>query len=126
MTDTIGEATRMLEDRIVEIDDELERYDELRAERKQIEKTLSKLRPPVTRVKREIDDGPSLHDRILGIVATDTTVEWVIGDILSALELDGWECPNDDPKHTVGTACSNLSAKHQLVRVRRGTYKAAA
>lgn len=117
MTDAIQDAIEMLQGRLSEIDEELERYDDLRSERKSIEKTLRAMQPKVKGA--DVDDEVSLIDQVLEVVASDPIGRWTAALVIAELEL------GDGDKQRVSTALSTLCKMEKIKRSDRGQYQLA-
>lgn len=128
MTDEEIERMRRLAIRLTE------RADELRAERKQLITVLHKLKPAQPKAARngaasppgpKPPAGESIADRILAVVATDTTSEWTLTDIISEMELAGWTTTAAQPANSVQPAADKLVREGRLGKPRTGVYRAA-
>lgn len=131
MTDVVAEAITMIEERIADIGEELEKYDALRAEKRDLEKTLAKLRPPAPKPKGEVgapgtrpDGKPSIKARLILIFEDDPDTEKTVTDVQSELELQGWTTNAADPSNAVRTALENMVRSGEVVRPRDGYYRA--
>lgn len=126
MTDAIGDAAAILEERIAAIDRELAEQNDLRDERRLVEAALRKLRPAKRKTK-PVGAELTTSERILAVVAAahDPKAEWTLTDLISALELAGWKTASSNPLQVVRPTCDRLVRTGELKRPRGGIYTAA-
>lgn len=117
VTDAIADAIEMLQGRLIEIDEELERYDDLRSERKQIEKTLRAMQPKVKSAGGD-DDEISLVDQVLEVIASDPLARWTTALVVTELDLDS----DAENKQRVASTLSKLEKAGKIRRADRGQY----
>ena len=128
MTDVVADAIIMIEERIEQIGEELERYDALRTEKRDLERLLAKMRPPVKQPKAVTgarpDGKPSIHTRLVSIFEADPD-SMTVSDVQAELEVQGWSTNAADPTTAVRNALESMVRAGELEKPRGDLYRLA-